>query len=102
LATGLEHRLEGLDAVVGRLEKEVVDDGLRLLQLLHQRQRHRPARHRAAELRIDAIARRPAKHGHSTLLARLEEVRRFRGGGSLLRRSALLLGHDANVVMCTL
>ena len=35
------------------------------------------------------------------LLSRLKEVGRL-GGGSLLRRSALLLGHDASIGMCTL
>ncbi len=55
LAARLEHGFQRLDAVVGGLEEEVVDDGLRLLELFHERERHRAAGHRAAELRIDAV-----------------------------------------------
>ena len=46
LTARLEHGLERLDAVVGRLEEEVVHDRLRPLELLHERERHGSARHR--------------------------------------------------------
>ena len=101
LPARLEHGFERFDAVVGRLEEEIVHDRLRPLELLHERERHGSARHRAAELRVDAVARRPAIDRDRALLPRLEEVRRLGGGGALLRRSALLLVHAASVVMCT-
>ena len=102
LATGLENRFERLDPVVGGLEEEIVHHRLGLLELLDECERHRAARHRAAELRVDAVARRPAENGDRSLLTRLQEVRRL-DRGPLLGRSAFLLVHRADiVVVCTL
>src|SRR3981081_3874447 len=56
LAAGLEHGLQRLSAGVGGCEEEIVARGPRFLELLHQRQRHGPARHRPTQLGIDAIA----------------------------------------------
>jgi hypothetical protein len=82
--SSLEHRftargedcLEGLDAVVGCLEKEIVNSGLGLFQLSDQRLGVAAGRHRSAELRRDPVPARPAQDHELTLLGGLDEVLR--------------------------
>ena len=102
LAAGLEHGVERFDAVVRGLEKQVLHHRLRLLELLHERQGHRSALHRAAELRVDAIAGGTTQYGDGALFSGLQKVRRFvYGPAALFRGATLLFGHIAIIRVCT-
>ena len=76
LATGREHRLERLDAVVRRLEEQVAHHRLGALELRDQRVGELPVGHDAAGRRLGAIAHGTAKHAGATLDG-TEEVRQL-------------------------
>src|SRR5881394_3954940 len=77
-ATGGEHSLQRLDAIVGRFEKEILHNGLGALELRDQHLRVRPARHLAAYFGHDTIAACPMQNHDDAPFSRLHEIRGLR------------------------
>jgi len=69
-----EHRLESFDAVVRRLEEQVVDSGLGFFELPDQRLGVAARGHRPAQLRRHAVAARLSEDHELALLGWLNEV----------------------------
>jgi hypothetical protein len=74
-SAGSEHSLERFNAVIRRLEEEILDDGLSPLQLRNQHLRVGAARHFAADLWHHTVPTRTVQHYEDAPFPRLHEIR---------------------------